>query len=90
MLRVLFGAFISYGILILSITFFQAIGKAGAASILALARQLVLFLPLVVLLPTIGGLAVKGVFYAQLITDLIVLAIAIILMLGAFRKMKKA
>ncbi|MBO4760075.1 MAG: MATE family efflux transporter [Spirochaetaceae bacterium] len=90
MLRVLFGAFISYGILILSITFFQAIGKAGAASILALARQLVLFLPLVVLLPTIGGLAVKGVFYAQLVTDLIVLAIAIVLMLGAFRKMKKA
>ncbi len=90
MLRVLFGAFISYGILILSITFFQAIGKAGAASILALARQLVLFLPLVVLLPTIGGLAVKGVFYAQLVTDLIVLVIAIVLMLGAFRKMKKA
>ena len=90
MLRVLFGAFICYGVLILSITFFQAIGKAGAASILALARQLVLFLPLVVILPKVGGLAVKGVFYAQLVTDLVVLAIAIVLMLGAFRKMKKA
>ena len=89
MLRVLFGAFISYGILILSITFFQAIGKAGAASVLALARQLVLFLPLVILLPRFGGLAVQGVFYAQLVTDLIVLVVAIIFMIGSFKKMRK-
>jgi len=89
MLRVIFGAYICYGILILSITFFQAIGKAGAASVLALARQLVLFLPLVVILPHLFGLGVKGVFYAQLVTDLIVLVIAIILILSAFRKMKK-
>ena len=90
MLRVLFGAFISYGILILSITFFQAIGKASAASILALARQLVLFLPLVILLPRVGGLEVQGVFYAQLITDLTVLVVAIIFMIGSFKKMKRS
>ena len=81
MLRVIFSAYISYGVLILSITFFQAIGKAGGASILALARQLVLFLPLVVILPHVAGLGVKGVFYAQLITDLVVLLLAIILIL---------
>ncbi len=89
MLRVIFGAYICYGVLILSITFFQAIGKAGGASVLALARQLVLFLPLVVILPHLAGLGVKGVFYAQLVTDLVVLLIAIILMANAFRKMKK-
>ncbi|MCR4953963.1 MAG: MATE family efflux transporter [Treponema sp.] len=89
MLRVLFGAYICYGVLILSITFFQAIGKAGAASILALARQLVLFLPLVVILPHLFGLEVRGVFLAQLITDLFVLLIAIILLACAFKKMKK-
>ena len=89
MLRVLFGAFITYGVLILAITFFQAIGKASAASILALARQLVLFLPLVILLPRVGGLAVQGVFYAQLITDLTVLAVASIFMISAFNKMRK-
>jgi Na+-driven multidrug efflux pump len=89
MLRVLFGAYICYGVLILSITFFQAIGKAGGASVLALARQLVLFLPLVVLLPKLGGLGVQGVFYAQLITDLVVLVIAIILLVKAFRGFKK-
>ena len=33
MLRVLFTTYISYGVLILAITFFQAIGKAGGASV---------------------------------------------------------
>ena len=61
----------------------------GSASVLALARQLVLFLPLVVILPHLAGLGVKGVLYAQLITDLVVLLIAIILMMNAFRNMKK-
>ena len=89
MLRVLFGAFITYGVLILSITFFQAIGKASAASILALLRQLFLFLPLVLLLPNIAGLGIKGVFYAQLITDFTVLLLAIVFMAGSFRKFRR-
>ena len=89
MLRVLFTTYISYGILILSITFFQAIGKAGAASVMALLRQLVLFLPLVIILPNLFDLGVKGVFYAQLVTDLFVLVIGIIFLISAFRKMKK-
>nr|MCR5188265.1 hypothetical protein [Treponema sp.] len=89
MLRVLFTTYVSYGVLILSITFFQAIGKASAASVLALLRQLVLFLPLVIFLPRMFGLEVKGVFYAQLVTDLVVLIIAIIYLISAFSKMKK-
>jgi Na+-driven multidrug efflux pump len=89
MLRVLFAAFITYGVLILSITFFQAIGKASAASILALLRQLFLFLPLVLLLPHIAGLGIKGVFYAQLITDFTVLVLAVIFMAGAFGKFRR-
>ena len=75
--------------LILAITFFQAIGKAGAASIMALLRQLVLFLPLVILLPHVAGLGVKGVFAAQFVTDLVVLVIGIIMMFRAFRSFKK-
>lgn len=90
MLRVLFGAFITYGVLILAITFFQAIGKASAASILALLRQLFLFLPLVLLLPRIAGLGIKGVFYAQLITDFTVLLLAIVFMAGSFSKFRRS
>lgn len=89
MLRVLFTSFITYGVLILSITFFQAIGKAGAASALVILRQVLLFLPLVVLLPRVANLGVKGVFYAQLFTDLFVLVLGIILLISSFNKIKK-
>ncbi len=89
MLRVLFSTYICYGVLILAITFFQAIGKAGAASAMALLRQVLLFLPLVVLLPTVFAVPVQGVFYAQMFTDLVVLVIGIVLLIGAFRKIRK-
>ncbi len=90
MLRMLFATYISYGVLILSITFFQAIGKAGAASTMALLRQLLLFLPLVIILPHLFGLGVKGVFLAQLLTDALVLVIGIIFLISAFKSMRKA
>ncbi len=89
MLRVLFSTYICYGVLILAITFFQAIGKAGAASAMALLRQVLLFLPLVVLLPTVFAVPVQGVFYAQMFTDLVVLVMGIVLLIGAFRKIRK-
>ncbi len=88
MLRVLFTMYIAYGVLILAITFFQAIGKAGAASLMALLRQAVLFLPLVIILPRFFAHNVEGVFYAQLITDLVVLIIGIVFMTASFRSMK--
>ncbi len=89
MLRVLFATYISYGVLILAITFFQAIGKAAAASAMALLRQVLLFLPLVVLLPTVFTVPVQGVFYAQMFTDLIVLLIGIALLAKAFANIRK-
>jgi len=89
MLRVLFATYISYGVLILAITFFQAIGKAAAASAMALLRQVLLFLPLVVLLPTVFAVPVQGVFYAQMFTDLIVLLIGIVLLAKAFDNIRK-
>lgn len=89
MLRVLFSTYICYGVLILAITFFQAIGKAGAASAMALLRQVLLFLPLVVLLPTVFAVPVQGVFYAQMFTDLVVLLIGIILLAKAFGNIRK-
>ncbi len=89
MLRVLFTTYICYGVLILAITFFQAIGKAGAASAMALLRQVLLFLPLVVLLPNVFAVPVQGVFYAQMFTDLAVLLIGIILLVKAFGNIRK-
>ena len=89
MLRVLFTTYICYGVLILAITFFQAIGKAAAASAMALLRQVLLFLPLVVLLPNVFTVPVQGVFYAQMFTDLAVLLIGIVLLIRAFGTIRK-
>ncbi len=88
MLRVLFSPYISYGVLILAITFFQAIGKGGNAAILTVLRQVLLFLPLVLLLPRVFTNSVEGVFYAQLFTDAAVLIIGVILLISEFRKQK--
>jgi Na+-driven multidrug efflux pump len=88
MLRVLFAMYISYGVLILAITFFQAVGKGGAAALMAMLRQVALFLPLVVILPRFFSHNVEGVFYAQLITDAVVLVIGIFLMSASFKSMK--
>jgi Na+-driven multidrug efflux pump len=76
-------------VLILAITFFQAIGKAAAASAMALLRQVLLFLPLVVLLPNVFTVPVQGVFYAQMFTDLAVLLIGIVLLIRAFGTIRK-
>jgi Na+-driven multidrug efflux pump len=88
MLRVLFSMYIAYGVLILAITFFQAVGKGGAAALMALLRQAVLFLPLVVVLPRFFAHSVEGVFYAQMITDAVVLLIGIIFMAVSFKAMR--
>ncbi len=89
MLRVLFASYITYGVLILAITFFQAIGKAGNASVLTVLRQALLFLPLVLILPMMFTNSVEGVFYAQLITDVVVLVLAVVLMAGAFKNIRR-
>lgn len=88
MLRVLFASYITYGVLILSITFFQAIGKGGNAAILTVLRQILLFLPLVLILPHVFTNSVAGVFYAQLITDAVVLVLAVALMAAAFKSIR--
>ncbi|MBR2662994.1 MAG: hypothetical protein IKE25_04700, partial [Clostridia bacterium] len=48
-----------------------------------------LFLPLVVLLPTVFTVPVQGVFYAQMFTDLAVLLIGIVLLAKAFGNIRK-
>lgn len=89
MLRVLFSTYITYGVLILAITFFQAVGKGGSAAALTVLRQILLFLPLVLTLPLVFTNSVEGVFYAQMFTDAIVLVLGIIMMVAAFRKLRK-
>ena len=72
----------------MSITLFQSIGQGGKAALLTLLRQVAFFIPLILIVPRIlpADIAVQGVFLAPVITDLLVLPLALYMVLGAFRK----
>ncbi|WP_324824609.1 MATE family efflux transporter [Sinanaerobacter sp. ZZT-01] len=86
-LRLFFSTYILLGVMILSITLFQSLGKGGIAAALTLLRQIVFFIPLALVLPKIGGLGISGVFLAPVLTDVGVLALSSILIIKEFNKM---
>ena len=66
-------------------TFCTAIGKAMKGTFLALTRQIIFLLPLIVVLPMIFG--INGIMYAAPIADGGAAVISIIVIRGIFRKM---
>lgn len=88
-LRLHFSSYILLGVMILSITLFQAIGKGGIAAILTLLRQIVFFIPLALILPGKGGLGIHGVFWAPVITDIGVLVLSLLLIIFEFSRMPR-
>lgn len=87
--RVLFSTYITLGLMITVITLFQSLGKASKASVLVLLRQIVLFIPMVILLPKMGGLGIHEVFAAPALTDGIVFIVSILLVISEFRNLTK-
>ncbi len=85
--RILFSTYILLGFMLMVITMMQAMGKASKASILVMLRQIVLFIPLVIFLPKIGGLGVAGVFVGPPLTDLVVVVLTAIMLVSEFRNM---
>lgn len=88
-LRLYFSTYILLGVMILSITLFQSLGKGGVAAVLTLLRQIIFFIPLALILPGIGGLSIRGVFLAPVITDIGVLVLSSALMIMEFSKMSR-
>lgn len=52
-----------------------------------MARPLVLFVPMVLLVPIVTGLGIHGVWLACVVTDVLVLAVGLALVLSSLRKM---
>lgn len=71
----------------MSAIFFQAVGKPGAAVITSLIRDILCFLPLILLLPRAFG--VEGVLYAAPIADFVSMAVTVFLTLRFFRSLKE-
>lgn len=87
--RILFSTYILLGFLIMAITLMQSLGKASKASVLVMLRQIVLFIPLAIIIPMIGGLGVTGVFVAPALTDLVVVIMAVFMIASVFRGLTK-
>ena len=85
--KMFYSTFILYGIMIMTLTFFQSIGDGKKAGIIVLLRQLVLFIPAILLLPQLFG--VSAVWWAEPIVDFTMIIAGLFLMLNVMRKMEK-
>ncbi len=85
-LRIFFSSYILLGVMILSITLFQSLGKGGIAALLTLLRQVFFFIPFALILPRIAGIGIYGVFLAPVFTDIGVLVLSSILVIREFIK----
>lgn len=85
-LRTAYSVFILAGFLMMAITYFQAIGYAKAAAGMVFSRQLILFVPTILILPTIMG--VWGVWIAGPIVDTVVIIAAGVMVTKSFQTIK--
>ena len=82
--RLFYMSFVLYGVMVMAVTFFQAIGDGKKASLIVLGRQLVAFVPLALLLPQ--WLGVTGVWLAQPLVDTVIILLGVWLMIKEIRK----
>jgi putative MATE family efflux protein len=68
-MRIQLGMLSVIGFQIIGANYFQAVGKAGYASVLSLSRQVIILIPLILLLPGILGL--NGAWMASPIADFV-------------------
>lgn len=85
--RMFYSVFILYGVMVMTITFFQAIGDGKKAGKIVMFRQLILFVPAMLILPKIFGL--NAVWWAEPVVDFIMITIGIIMQQRVLFKMKK-
>lgn len=84
--RIMFSTYILQGSFLIAVTLFQSLGKANKAAWLVMFRQIILFIPLAIILPMIGGMGIRGIWLAIALTDAILVVITISMMLAEFRK----
>lgn len=88
--RIMFSTYILQGSFLIATTLFQSLGKAKKATWLVLFRQIILFIPLCVILPMVGGMGIRGVWLAIALTDAILVVITVSMMLSEFYKMPES
>lgn len=86
-LRLFYSVFILYGVMVMTITFFQAIGDGKKAGKIVMLRQLILFVPAMLILPKIFGSS--AVWWSEPAVDLLMIIVGLIMQGKALSKMVK-
>lgn len=86
-LRIYYSIFPLYGAMVMTITFFQSIGNGKTSGLLVVFRQVILFVPGILLLSKIFGLS--AVWFTQPIVDATIIILGIFLLMKEYRKMVK-
>ncbi|APH14885.1 MATE efflux family protein [Clostridium sporogenes] len=83
--RIMYSFFPALGTFIMGVTFFQSIGSAKNAGLLVLLRQVILFVPAIIVFPSIVG--ISAVWFVSPLIDGIVFIILVYLILKEYKKM---
>ena len=85
--RIFLGVFLLYGFFVTSITLFQALGRGGKATFMVMGRQIIFFIPTALILPIF--IKELGVWLALPLADIVTISIAIFMVIGEFKTLKK-
>ncbi|SMP61506.1 MATE family efflux transporter [Anoxynatronum buryatiense] len=88
-LRVVIAMVPVVGVQIIGAALFQSLGKAVPALVLTLSRQVLFFIPLVAILPRVGGLGLMGIWLAFPLADGLSTIFTSIWMKREMNRMKK-
>lgn len=83
--RLMFLTFPVSGLIVMSMTFFQSIGKGGKSALITILKQVILFMPIAIILTKIIG--IKGTWLSSSVTDAIVFVLSLVLLAMEFKKL---
>jgi len=86
-IRIVLSVIPVIGIQIVGATLFQSLGKAVPSLILSLLRQVLLFIPLVIILPRVFGLGLLGIWIAYPAADILSVILTTLFLRSELKKM---
>jgi len=86
-MRIVISVIPLIGIQIVAAALFQSLGKAVPSLILALLRQVLLFIPLVIILPRVLGLGLLGIWIAYPAADILSVVFTVLFLRSELKKM---
>jgi len=86
-MRIVISVIPLIGIQIVGAALFQSLGKAVPSLVLALLRQVLLFIPLVIILPRVLGLGLLGIWIAYPAADILSVVLTFLFLRSELKKM---